>query len=151
VLFNLQIVAVSSGVAENGITKTVSKDQLLDSIPDIATSLATTMGYQADSKESLSSPITPVEADTGNLRDQIKQKLAGTKWINSNNILFEWTKDGYLIRHGIKSAWTVLGPHRIKVMIGYNHFDTLVFNDSFTEFTQLIKGGPESFSGKRAN
>jgi TolB-like protein len=47
VLFNLRIVDVRSGAVENGISKTVPRDHLLDEMPGLATSVATALGYDA--------------------------------------------------------------------------------------------------------
>jgi TolB-like protein len=45
VLFNLRIVDVQSGAAQSGISKTVPRDHLLDAMPELAASLAATLGY----------------------------------------------------------------------------------------------------------
>lgn len=79
--------------------------------------------------------------------DSLKNKLAGTKWINSNKVSFEWTQDGRFLHKGIEREWKVLDGKRVQIVFAASHKDTLVFNDSFTEFKQLIKGGPGSMQG----
>jgi TolB-like protein len=45
VLFNLRIVDVETGAVQSGISKTVSRDHLLEAMPDLAASLAAALGY----------------------------------------------------------------------------------------------------------
>lgn len=78
----------------------------------------------------------------------IERKLAGTKWVNSNKITFEWTADGRFLHRGTEREWKALDGHRVQVIYSPSHKDTLEFNESFTEFKQLVRGGPESFQGK---
>lgn len=85
--------------------------------------------------------------DTGSL----KGKLAGTKWVNSNKVSFEWTTDGRFLHKGVEREWKVLDGNRVQIVFGPDHKDTLVFNESLTEFTQLIRGGPDTLKGKRVN
>src|SRR5688572_15839919 len=71
--------------------------------------------------------------------DALKRKLAGTKWINSNNASFEWTADGRLLHKRVEREWNVLDGNRVQIVFGPDHKDTLVFNESFTEFKQILK------------
>ncbi|MFN0016976.1 MAG: hypothetical protein ACKVP0_01885 [Pirellulaceae bacterium] len=80
--------------------------------------------------------------------DGLKKKLAGTTWVNTRQVLFEWTKDGRFRHNGNDVPWKVIGPGKVEVVLNADRIDTLVFNDSFTEFKQLIKGGPDSYDGK---
>jgi len=79
----------------------------------------------------------------------LKKKLAGTKWVNSNNVTFEWTKDGRVLHSGEEREWKVLDGSRVQIVFGPGHVDTLEFDSDMTTFKQLIKGGPTSFTGRR--
>jgi TolB-like protein len=46
VLFNLRIVNVQTGAVQTGISYTVTRDRLLDEMPTLGTSLATTLGFE---------------------------------------------------------------------------------------------------------
>jgi|GEM_PF-2981260 len=78
----------------------------------------------------------------------LERKLAGSKWTNSNNVSFEWTSDGRLLHNGTERTWTTLGDRRGQIVFSPEHVDTLVFDRSFTEFEQLVRGGPEVFTGR---
>ena len=93
-------------------------------------------------------PVDEVKA-SASVAGSLTTKLAGSKWMNSNNVSFEWTKDGRLLHNGVDRPWNVLNERRGQIVFGPNHVDTLVFNDSLTEFTQLIRGGPDSHRGWR--
>lgn len=88
---------------------------------------------------------------SGKTAGSLKQKLAGTKWINSNNVSFEWTTDGRFLHKGVERQWKVVGGNRVQIIFGPKHVDTLVFNDSLTQFRQVIKGGRNSFQGRRTD
>lgn len=79
----------------------------------------------------------------------LKSRLAGTKWLNSNNVTFEWTADGKFRHAGIEREWRVLNGNHVEIIFGPDHKDTLVFDDDLKTFKQLIKGGPSSFTGQR--
>ena len=78
----------------------------------------------------------------------LKTAIAGTKWVNSNNVSFEWTKDGRFLHAGKEREWKVVDDTRVQIFFGPNHVDTLVFNKDINTFKQLIKGGPNSFTGR---
>lgn len=78
----------------------------------------------------------------------LTQRLKGTKWRNSNNASFEWTKDGRLLHNGKEREWKVLDDKRLQVVFGSDHKDTLEFDGSLKTFKQLIRGGPNSLEGK---
>lgn len=79
----------------------------------------------------------------------LTQKIRNTKWINSNKVSFEWTSDGRLLHNGKERTWKVLDERRGQLIFSPDHVDTLIFNNTFTEFKQLIKGGPDSHQGRR--
>jgi hypothetical protein len=81
----------------------------------------------------------------------LKKKLAGTKWVNSNAVSFEFTADGRFLHRGKEREWEAIDGKQIHIIFGPNHVDTLIFNESLTAFKQLVKGGTESFDGKRAD
>jgi hypothetical protein len=95
-------------------------------------------------------PITLKLGDSGDA-DSLKKKLAGTKWVNSNKVSFEWTTDGRFLHKGVEREWKVLDGNRVQIVFGPDHKDTLVFNESLTEFKQLIRGGSDSFRGTRTS
>jgi len=76
-------------------------------------------------------------------------RLTGTKWVNSNNVTFEWTKDGRFLRGGTEKKWKPLGENRVEVIFNPGHSDILEFSGDFRSFTQSIKGGTSTFSGHR--
>lgn len=80
--------------------------------------------------------------------DSLKSKLIGTKWVNSANVTFEWTKDGKFHHRGKEREWKVLDGHRVQIVFSPNHIDILEFDDGLTTFKQLIRGGPNSFQGR---
>ena len=72
----------------------------------------------------------------------LRQRLAGTKWVNASKATFEWTKDGRFLHRGIEKTWKVVGASRVEFGNQPELLDnTLLFNDSLTEFTQHWKGG----------
>ncbi len=84
-----------------------------------------------------------------NQQRDLKTVLAGTKWINSNKVSFEWTKDGRVLHAGKDREWKVLDQNRAQIVFGPGHVDTFEFDDSMKTFKQLIKGGPTFFTGRR--
>jgi uncharacterized protein (TIGR03067 family) len=90
---------------------------------------------------------TEIKAFDQEVASVVRKKLVGTKWSNSNNVSFVWTKDGRFLHGGKERKWEVEG-NRVKITFSPDHVDTLYFNASFTEFTQLVRGGPEKFKGK---
>lgn len=97
-----------------------------------------------------STPIRiSLNSSVGSTKNQgIKQYLAGTKWFNSNKVTFEWTTDGRFLHSGKERKWKVVDDTRVQIIFGPNHVDTLVFNKDKNTFKQLIKGGPNSFTGR---
>jgi hypothetical protein len=81
--------------------------------------------------------------------ESLKKKLAGTKWINSNKVSFEWTTDGRFLHKGVEREWKALDGKQAQIILGPDHKDTLVFHSGFTEFSQFVKGGPTVLQGKR--
>jgi hypothetical protein len=91
----------------------------------------------------------PITIELEKSENNLKSHLAGTKWINSNDVTFEWTTDGRLLHSGIKREWRVLNESQVEIVFGSEHKDILVFDEEMKTFTQFIKGGPSSFTGKR--
>lgn len=89
---------------------------------------------------------TPLRMPRG---QALRRKLAGTKWINSNKVTFEWTSDGLFLHAGKEREWKVLDGSRVQIVFGPGHVDTLEFDDDMKVFKQLIKGGPSSLAGRR--
>jgi len=83
--------------------------------------------------------------------DGLADRLKGTKWINTNNVTFEWTNDGRLLHRGNERQWKPSGDDRVEVVFGKEHVDVIVFDESLKSFKQLIKGGPSSFQGRRVD
>ena len=78
----------------------------------------------------------------------LARRLAGTTWVNSNDVTFEWTSGGELLHNGTSREWRVLDEHRVQIVFSDSHADTLVFNGTLDYFKQLIQGGPGSFTGR---
>jgi len=126
-----------------------------------------TAQYIAALKQSLTE-----ETKKGNLeaaiaiRDQIKSleqvspianvivdKLAGTDWVNSNGVPFQWKEDGTFLHHGVPRASVPIDSRRVAIVFANAKVGVLVFNDSFTTFEQW---GHESqdrplFKGKKVS
>jgi hypothetical protein len=81
----------------------------------------------------------------------LSDRLRGTKWINTNNVMFEWTNDGRLLHRGNERQWKPSGDDRVEVVFGKDHVDVIVFDESLKTFKQLIKGGPSSMNGRRVD
>lgn len=84
-----------------------------------------------------------------NKNKSLREKLADTKWVNSNRVTFEWTNDGRFLHAGKEQNWKVLDDNKVQIIFGPEHVDTLEFSKDLTRFKQLIKGGPTSFTGRR--
>jgi formylglycine-generating enzyme required for sulfatase activity len=107
-------------------------------------SLRSEFGFRVALSVPSDAPITITVESNDLLR-----KLAGTKWINSNNVRFEWTKDGRFLHNGIEKEYRLLNNSRVQIIFTPEHIDTLEFYDGGTKFKQLIKGGPTVFWGHR--
>ena len=79
----------------------------------------------------------------------LESKLAGTKWVNSNKVTFEWTKGGRFLHNQVEREWKVLDDRRVQIIFSPNHIDILEFDDGLKTFKQLIRGGASSFEGRR--
>jgi len=87
---------------------------------------------------------------TINLQEEsLKSKLAGTRWVNSNKVTFEWTQDGRFLHNRVEREWKVLDDRRVQIIFSPKHIDTLKFDDGLKTFKQLIRGGQSSFEGRR--
>lgn len=102
-----------------------------------------------DTPHHLGSCSIKVKLQETEQRRDLTTLLAGTKWVNSNNVTFEWTKDGRFLHAGKEREWKVLDGSRVQIVFGPGHVDTLEFDGQMKAFKQLIKGGPTSFTGRR--
>ncbi len=64
-------------------------------------------------------------------------RLAGTKWINTNKVTFEWDDKGRFFHSGKEREYQVIDDSRLKIVFGENHVDTLVFDAQLTSFEQF--------------
>lgn len=95
-------------------------------------------------------PITVVlSGPEAGVTPALAERLKGTKWINTNNVTFEWIADGRLLHNGKERRWKIGGDNRAEVVFAKDHVDVLVFDESLRTFKQLIKGGPSSMQGRR--
>lgn len=84
------------------------------------------------------------------------ERLAGTKWVNANNKVFEWSEQSAL-RHGVTGKYMlnckfeIVGDDKIKVVFGPNNFGYLVFDKNLTTFQQLNSEGGRASTGRRIN
>ncbi len=103
-------------------------------------------------KPSTSQDVT-TRSQTQNSGQQgnLQSRLKGTKWVNSSNVSFEWTKDGRFLHRGTELQWKVTGKNRVEIIFGPNHRDTLEFDETFQTFKQLVRGGKNVFTGRRKN
>ena len=82
--------------------------------------------------------------------DVLKDRLKGTKWSNDHKGKMEWTTDGRFLRNGNEYEWKAIDGQRVQITFGSDHVDTVVFNDDFTEFKQLVRGKERKvYQGKR--
>jgi hypothetical protein len=103
-------------------------------------------------------PKTSPSAGTSRVRQQggqsggpaasLKSRLAGTKWTNSNNVSFEWTKDGRFLHNGVQREWRPLDANRAQIVFGPGHVDMLQFDESLSKFKQM-RDGSVLFEGRR--
>jgi hypothetical protein len=109
-----------------------------------------TADYLKTLKESLTELTQRGDLDTAvAIRDKIKwlesqqkagniimDKLAGSTWINTNKVTFEWKKDGSFYRNGIRTSCALVDARRVIVVFNPHHIDMLVFDDKFQTFEQ---------------
>ncbi len=82
----------------------------------------------------------------------ILERLKGTSWVNSNNVKFEWTKDGRFLHKSIEKPCREVDTLKVEIDFGGDHRDTLVFDDDLTKFEQFSTRSPKNrplFTGKR--
>jgi hypothetical protein len=86
----------------------------------------------------------------------LKDRLVGTKWINTNEFIFEWDNQGKLWhskdgqRNQLKCVY--LGPKTVQItftMLDPKFVHTIEFDDDLTGFTQFKKNGDVGATGKR--
>lgn len=67
----------------------------------------------------------------------IMENLAGTDWLNTNNMKLQWKKDGRFFWNGNPTLTVQIDSHRL-VMVAANsikpRIPVIVFNDDFTVF-----------------
>lgn len=80
--------------------------------------------------------------------ETLRKNLAGTKWINSNNVTFEWTKDGRVLHAGNECEWKVIEERQVEVNFG-SHWGRIVFDNDLTSFKQGRKSGELTITGRR--
>jgi hypothetical protein len=102
-----------------------------------------------DTPHHLGSCSITIKLQKSDQQNNLTTLLAGTKWINSNNVTFEWTKDGRFLHAGKEREWKLLDGSHVQIVLGPGHVDTLEFDGEVKAFKQLIKGGPASFTGRR--
>jgi hypothetical protein len=83
----------------------------------------------------------------------LKERLAGTKWVNTNEFVFEWDRNGEFWHckgeERNKKKCVFLGPNRVQVTLLKDAIFTLLFNDDFTGFKQIDKNGKVWQTAKR--
>jgi antitoxin component YwqK of YwqJK toxin-antitoxin module len=81
----------------------------------------------------------------------LADRLAGTKWINSNKATFEWDSAKRLLHNGIEKPYHVVDQNQIRVEFGKEDVGTLVFDTQLMRFDQFYRGpmGTPLFTGKR--
>jgi hypothetical protein len=112
----------------------------------------------ATGKDATSHSVPPGDGDlfigtgrligSGESEKNLKAALAGTKWINSNDVSFEWTKDGRLLHNGVERDWKVTGKQSVEINFG-SHTGRIEFDDDFTSFKQGRKNGELKMTGRR--
>ena len=82
-------------------------------------------------------------------RFQIFKRLAGTRWANDKNIMFEWRSDCRFFRNGREVACAPVDDRRVIFAASTLDFSLFEFNRDFTQFTQYSPGQqPNELSGK---
>ena len=108
----------------------------------------TTAPVESDPKNIPSTPTEPSKPRT------LGDRLKGTKWINSNNVTFEWDADGSFFHKSVRREYEVIDDKRVRIVFSEKHIDTLVFDKDFQRFEQFSTQKPNTkplFTGKRTN
>jgi WD40 repeat protein len=95
-------------------------------------------------------PATP----TKEKRLPLRERLADTKWVNTNKATFEWDSKGNLLHNGKPRVYEVLEetPNvqpRINVIFSKTNVALLTFDTKLTTFSQSDGSGRFLFTGKR--
>ncbi len=78
-------------------------------------------------------------------------RLAGTKWINTNKVTFDWDEKGRFFHNGKERKYQVVDDTRLRIVFSEKHVDTLVFDAQLTRFEQFSTREPNLrplFTGK---
>ena len=94
-------------------------------------------------------PPTPLPTAKGGNGQELKQKLIGTKWKNTNNMIFEWDGKGTTVWHSHADRPKARSPlevvyidaNRCAIKMGKDLGFTLVFDSALRNFTQLKEDG----------
>lgn len=92
--------------------------------------------------------VATISSRSTESKQSLKTALAGTKWINSNHVSFEWTNDGKLLHNGVERDWKVTGQQSIEINFG-SQTGRIVFDDDLTSFKQGRKNGELKMTGRR--
>jgi hypothetical protein len=94
----------------------------------------------------------PTEPTTPARKPSLRERLAGTKWVNSNNTTFEWDSEGTLFHAGKAREYRVVDDRQIRIAFSDEHVDTLSFDEALTRFDQystLSANARPLFTGRR--
>lgn len=89
----------------------------------------------------------PVETDI------VMDRLAGSDWINTNSIPFQWKEDGSYYWNGKPGICIQIDSKRLAIVFQNFRVGVLVFNDDFTTFEQWGHEDRDKplFTGKRVS
>jgi WD40 repeat protein len=81
----------------------------------------------------------------------ILERLAGTVWVNSKGVRFEWLADGKFRHKDKERPCRDVGPNEVEIHFGGQHRDRLQFDPALTRFDQYSStaGGGLLFTGRR--
>ncbi len=85
-------------------------------------------------------------------RETLQERLRGTRWRNTNGVVFYWDAKGTLYRNGAQIEYEVVDDMRLRIRYGDNHSDTFAFDKDLQQFEQFSTSRPGKkplFSGKR--
>jgi hypothetical protein len=69
----------------------------------------------------------------------IMDKLAGTSWMNTIKVTWEWKKDGSFYRNGKPMSCVPVDARRVAVVFGNSNIQMFVFDENFQTFAQWGK------------
>ena len=80
-----------------------------------------------------------------------RERLCGTRWRNTNGVLFEWDASGALRRNGKPMNYEVMSDLRVSLRYGPNHIDTFVFDQDLQRFKQYSTSAPRRIRSSPAS